>query len=248
MTSDGDKVAVHLFINSGETKLAAIITVDLDQTAGSLLDQVAERVGFDPDYIVLYLRGENSMKIKDGSMTVESNFKASNRIGCSSMCDNQAEMNSVKLRDYNIRMNSVITCLIRPMRGDHIHQAIAIYVHGELVDTLWDQDFLRTPNANEGNTYPVTFSDLSFGMLIIISLKRIHISGFTQVKLTGLVTVSFMFIPVHLGGGSFIQLEREQFLTCLWSRWVLQSMAGNQFGTQWGPSTSQGRHTESFLL
>lgn len=164
MTSNGDKVAVQLNIDSGGTKTAATITVDLDQTAGSLLDQVAERVGFDPDYIVLYHRWDDSMNFKEGSRTTDSNFKASNRIGCSSMCDNQAEMNSVKLRDYNIRMNSDITCLIRPMRGDHIHQAIAIYVHGELVDTLWDQDFLRTPNANEGNTYPVTFSDLSVGM------------------------------------------------------------------------------------
>ena len=52
----------------------------------------------------------------------------------------------------------------RPLRGDHIHQAFAAYVHGELVDIIWDQEWLGTPDANEGKTYPSSFANLSAGM------------------------------------------------------------------------------------
>ena len=53
---------------------------------------------------------------------------------------------------------------MRPLRGDHIHQAFAVYVKGQLVDIIWDQEWLGTPDANEGNTYPSSFANLSSGM------------------------------------------------------------------------------------
>ena len=53
---------------------------------------------------------------------------------------------------------------MRPLRGDHIHQAFAVYVHGELVDIVWDQEWLGTADPSEGKTYPLTFSNLSAGM------------------------------------------------------------------------------------
>ena len=53
---------------------------------------------------------------------------------------------------------------MRPLRGDHIHQAFAVYVHGELVDIVWDQEWLGTADPSEGETYPLTFSNLSAGM------------------------------------------------------------------------------------
>lgn len=68
---------------------------------------------------------------------------------------------------------------MRPLRGDHIHQAFATYVHGELVDIVWDQEWLGTADASEGQTYPLTFSNLSKGMCALppshrLSLPALH--------------------------------------------------------------------------
>ena len=62
---------------------------------------------------------------------------------------------------------------VRPLRGDHIHQAFATYVHGELVDIVWDQEWLGTSDASEGETYPKTFSDLSAGMCALSLSHRL---------------------------------------------------------------------------
>ena len=152
---------ITLIINSGRTHQSRQMEVNPnEETAGDLLSRVSDLIGFDSDYLVLY---KEILPILTSTNMVTP-WQPTSRIGCSSMCDNAEEMNAVKLSDYAIRTGSFVTCFVRPMRGDHIHQAFAIYVHGELVDTLWDQNFLGAPFASEGNTYPKTFSDLSVGM------------------------------------------------------------------------------------
>ena len=55
------------------------------------------------------------------------------------------------------RQRALCRSQVRPLRGDHIHQAFAVYVHGELVDIVWDQEWLGTADPSEGETYPLTF-------------------------------------------------------------------------------------------
>jgi hypothetical protein len=150
---------IILNIAAGKETLTTFVPIDeLVDTAGDLLERVGELVGIPSDYIVLYKRTNlfqrNKLIGRDPSQ----------RIGCSSTCTSANELNAKTLPSLGVSEGSSVLCLIRPLRGDHIHQAFAVYVHDELVDTLWDSDWLRTPDASEGLTYPKSFEDLSDGM------------------------------------------------------------------------------------
>lgn len=151
--------SIILNIDSGKDVLTHTLFKEADMTAGELLDSVSKLVGFHPDYLVLY---KKTALLHTGNLISCRN--PVDRIGCSSMCADFQEQNARTLSSLGVTDGSSVLCLIRPLRGDHIHQAFAVYVHGELVDTLWDSDWLRTPDASEGERYPQTFSDLSKGM------------------------------------------------------------------------------------
>ena len=68
------------------------------------------------------------------------------------------------MAEAGIRPDDIITVQVRPLRGDHIHYAFATYVHGQLVDILWDADWMGAAFASEGERYPLDFSNLTEGM------------------------------------------------------------------------------------
>lgn len=154
------RTQVLLNIDTGKDTLTQLVPIDTETaTAGDLLQKVSEMLNMHSDYLVLYKK--TALLLNNNLITGRN---PDDRIGCSSMCDNYEELNAETLHSLGVTDGTSVLCLIRPLRGDHIHSAFAVYVHGELVDSLWDDQWLGTPQANEGETYPVTFADLSMGM------------------------------------------------------------------------------------
>lgn len=127
-----------------------------NQTAQGLLSTVAERINVDLEYVVMYKNGPVR-----GTENIRKYRLPSQRIGTTSTCRNSESLNSMTLESLDIKSSDSVTCVLRPLRGDHIHQAFAVYVHDELVDTLWDRGWVGTPDMNEGNTYPLSYENLS---------------------------------------------------------------------------------------
>uniref|UniRef100_A0A0G4IA56 Uncharacterized protein n=1 Tax=Chromera velia CCMP2878 TaxID=1169474 RepID=A0A0G4IA56_9ALVE len=91
--------------------------------------------------------------------------RQSDRIGAHSGWPDQEAANSKTLSSLGLDPSrSSVVCYLRPLRGDHIHYAVSIQVHGKLVDTFWDADFLGAPFSSEGKRYPVNFANLTEGM------------------------------------------------------------------------------------
>jgi len=158
--------SIQLAFSSGRHSFSRTIAVNDGTSAGNLLDKVAKLINIDRDLLVLW----NGDVLLDEMGRVK-NRRNSDRIGWNSMWDNHTTpeneakvLNEKKLVDLNVTDGSLIHCAVRPLRGDHIHQAFAVYVKGELVDIIWDQEWLGTPDANEGNTYPSSFVNLSSGI------------------------------------------------------------------------------------
>lgn len=125
-------------------------------TAGDLLQKVATKLNVNADYVVLYRQD----RAVDGSNRVV-HRRDSMRIGAHSQSPIYQEVNSKTLQSLTIEDGDSIECVLRPLRGDHIHTAVSFHVHGELVDILYDTDPIHTPFANEGYDYPSQWSDLS---------------------------------------------------------------------------------------
>jgi len=155
---------IVLNIETGRDTFTAFVPINEGNedstTAGDLLARVADLLNIHSDYIVLY---KKTALLQNGSNLLTGRDPSA-RIGCSSMCDDYEALNAQSLSSLGVQDGTNVLCLIRPLRGDHIHSAFAVYVHGELVDSMWDADWLRTPHASEGKTYPVSFGDLQEGM------------------------------------------------------------------------------------
>lgn len=134
------------------------IAYNSSDTAGGLLQKVATKLGVHADYVVLYRQN----KAVDSSNRVV-HRKDSMRIGAHSQSPIYQQVNSQTLGSLNVKDGDSIECLLRPLRGDHIHTAVSFHVHGELVDIMYDTDPIHTPFANEGYDYPVDWANLEQG-------------------------------------------------------------------------------------
>lgn len=152
--------SLFISVDSGRVSFTKVIPYDpAKTTAGGLLDAVGAALRVDPQYVVLF-REEGVADRKNRRVL----RREKQRIGCTSTCAGADSLNALKLSTLGIVPGDTIMCYLRPLRGDHIHLSFSVYVHGELVDVLFDSPWLRTPDANEGNTYPRTYANLSEGM------------------------------------------------------------------------------------
>lgn len=111
-------------------------------TAGELLARIAKHVGVSPDYLVVYTATGPSV---DAAGRVV-HRRASKRVGgyaplpggSAGVPPHLVGANTKLLSDLGIKDGDVLITYLRPLRGDHIHYAFAIYVGDLLVDTLWD--------------------------------------------------------------------------------------------------------------
>ena len=155
-----DASSLFISVDSGRVSFTKVIPYDpAKTTAGGLLDAVGAALQVNPQYVVLF-REEGVADRKNRRVL----RREKQRIGCTSTCFGADSLNALKLSTLGIVPGDTIMCYLRPLRGDHIHLSFSVYVHGELVDVLFDSPWLRTPDANEGNTYPRTFANLSEGM------------------------------------------------------------------------------------
>jgi len=155
--------SIELAFSSGRHTFSRTIgSLGSGATAGDLLREVSLLIGIKPDFLVLW-KGLSESRLIDKEGRVK-NRRNSDRIGWNSMWPDADKLNEQTLEELGVKEGGLIHCAVRPLRGDHIHQAFAAYVHGELVDIIWDQEWLGTPDANEGDTYPSTFANLSAGM------------------------------------------------------------------------------------
>ena len=141
-----------------------------DMKAGRLLQMLGAWLQVHPDYIVVEFlcRSRPSFRTIEGAPATDSFGTTTIRVGAMSSMQDYAAGNSKTLHEYGLFDGAHISVELRPLRGDHLHQAFAIYIqnfHGEaeLVDIMWDADFIGAPFASEGHPYPQTFANLSQG-------------------------------------------------------------------------------------
>eukprot|EP01062_Namystynia_karyoxenos_P056124 TRINITY_DN47080_c0_g1_i1.p1 TRINITY_DN47080_c0_g1~~TRINITY_DN47080_c0_g1_i1.p1 ORF type:complete len:558 (+),score=142.69 TRINITY_DN47080_c0_g1_i1:146-1675(+) len=111
-------------------------------TAADLLKEVAAELGVHRDFLVLVRRGGPAVA---GGRVQQRAFN-SRRVGAPAGEDASAEADQRSLESWGIPADgdAELDCLLRPLRGDHIHNALAIYITGMLVDPLSDRPLQST--------------------------------------------------------------------------------------------------------
>lgn len=160
---DAAKHEIIVNVDTGRVAFAQPFAYDpASTTAGDLLNMVGSSLGVSPQYIALFTQAEGQMV---DALNRRVFRRRPQRIGCTDTCENATLLNSLLLSGpvLKIAPGAAIHCYLRPLRGDHVHVSFSVYVYGEYLDVLFDTPFLRSPDANEGNTYPVS-SNLSEGL------------------------------------------------------------------------------------
>ena len=167
--NDGAEIDMRLFGKSNKGGYLSVILGGQEprnlnveytdtQTAGELINQVANIIGVEEDYVVLF---RQPSAVIDGSRRVIGPNRYSHRIGASSSWKDADTLNQQTLKSLGIRSGDNIQASLRPLKGDHIHYAVAFNVHGELVDPIYDQNWIGPSYADEGKEYPSSPEDLA---------------------------------------------------------------------------------------